>query len=60
MCPELPDGPQLPRPLPVLHEEGPALLKGHLSTTQDKKEPEEAVVPEEDGGMRQNMHCCEQ
>ena len=48
--PELPDSPQLPRPLPVLHEEGPALLEGHLCPTQDQKEPEKAIVPEEDGG----------
>ena len=47
MGPELPDSPQLPRPLPILHEEGPALLQGCLRPAQDQKKPEEAIIPNE-------------
>ena len=44
---ELPDSPQLPRPLPILHEEGPTLLQGRLCPAQDQKKPEEAIIPNE-------------
>ena len=34
VCPELPDGPQLPCPVPELHQVSPGLLEGHLCPSE--------------------------
>ena len=43
--PEFPDLAKLLPPLPVLHEEGPAVVQGSLCATQFQQHMEQGIVP---------------
>ena len=45
LCPELPDLAKLLPPLPMLHEEGPAVVQGGLRATQFQQHSKQAIVP---------------